>query len=360
MADRIARTIQKFQADSPLPHDVLPNIMLRVEDPQTFTRLSCTCRGFYAWSEPWMKSRKYATELSSEPQWRVKLPAWIKTHSQHVHPADWKALPHRSTALLHGFMMLGHIETANLNRLDFILLSPRLRADVNPEVAREAHARIAVHARDALIGFRPTGEAWECDVLAGATAWLKQHTEAMSVSARSVMLEHLMWAMKSVMVTQRSPALALQLIENGLVKCHYVKTFYMLWEDPLLTALVDAASACRLGAGSSEALAFIGAIHRIVLTLAQLKESRALSVLVDDVALLLRLMPEKTWSPGGAGTACLQALVQAVQDLPDQLGDIRKSLLDRQFITPVEWDKLLLAVQGTSNSSSDERGRMNS
>jgi hypothetical protein len=377
MADRITHTIRNFQVDSPLPHDVLPNIMLRMEDRQAFTRLACTCRGFYAWSEPWLKSRKYAAELGSEPQWRVKLPAWIKTHTQHLHPADWKALLYlkrdkgdwgrhgRATlditagaamSAQPGFMPAGQIDTVDRPHLDFVLFSPRLRADVNLEVAREGHARLAVHAHDALVGFRPTGEAWECDVLAGATAWLKENTETMSVNARSMLLEHLMWAMKSVMVAQRSPALALQLIGHGLVKSHYVKTFYMLWEDPLLTALIDAASACRLGPGSSEAVAFIGAAHRMVSTLAQLKESRALSVLVDDVALLLRLMPEKTWSPGSAGTACLQALVQAVRDLPDRLADIRKTLLDRHFITPGEWDELLLAVQGTSSSNSDKRG----
>lgn len=369
MADRITHTTRNYQADSPLPHDVLPNIILRVEDRQAFTRLACTCRGFYAWNEPWLKSRKYAAGLGSEPQWRVKLPAWIKTHTQHLHPADWQALlclthdkadrkklgrgtlditAGSAMSFQPGFTTVGQIEPVSLKHLDFILLSPRLRADVNPEVAREAHSRLAVHAHDALVKFRPTGEAWECDVLAGATAWLKENTETMSVNARSMLLEHLMWAMKSIMVAQRSPALALQLIEHGLVKSHYVKTFYMLWEDPLLTALIDAASACKPDAGSSEAAAFIGAVHRMVSTLAHLKESRALAVVVDDVALLLRLMPEKTWSPGSAGTACLQALVQAVRDFPDQLADIRKTMLDRRFITPSEWEKLLVDVQGMS------------
>ena len=92
MADPIMRITRSTQFFSPLPDDVMPNIMLRVEDRQAFTRLACTCHGFYAWSEPWLKSRRYAAELRSDQQWPVKLPAWIKTHPQHLHPADWKAL----------------------------------------------------------------------------------------------------------------------------------------------------------------------------------------------------------------------------------------------------------------------------
>ncbi|RZA29925.1 MAG: hypothetical protein EOP02_03145, partial [Proteobacteria bacterium] len=92
MANSITRTTRNIQAYSPLPDDVLPNIMLRVEDRQDFKRLACTCRGIYAWSEPWLKSRRQAAELRGNHQWPVKLPAWIKTHAQHLHPSDWKAL----------------------------------------------------------------------------------------------------------------------------------------------------------------------------------------------------------------------------------------------------------------------------
>jgi len=97
MADRVFHKRGQIQShtrliESPLPDDVMPNIMLRVEDRQDFKRLACTCRGFHTWSEPWLKSRRQAAELRGNHQWPVKLPAWIKTHAQHLHPADWKAL----------------------------------------------------------------------------------------------------------------------------------------------------------------------------------------------------------------------------------------------------------------------------
>ena len=375
MADRITRFTRNIQIDSPLPDDVMPNIMLRVEDRQDFARLACTCRGFYAWSEPWLKSRRYAAELRSDHQWPVKLPAWIKTHPQHLHPADWKALqgwapdmqdlenpgvlkaPTYTTASkahspMRGYVPPHKIDPIDFSHLDFILFSPRLLADVNPEAASEANARLAANADRALVNFKPTGEAWQCDVLAGATAWLGKNTATMAVEARSTLFDDLKMAMKLAMVDQRSPALVLQLLELGLAKSHHVdnaKTSRLQWREPMLSALIETWYDCKPKAGSSEASAFIGAFHRMVTALAQSKESLALSQAAATLAIMsIRLMPEKTWSPGSAGTACLHALVQAVRDMPAPLADIRETLLDGQFISSDEWEELLLEMQDQS------------
>ena len=376
MADPIARTTRRIQVYSPLPADVLPNIMLRVEDRQDFKRLACTCHGFYAWSEPWLKSRRYAAELRSNHQWPVKLLAWIKTHAQHLHPADWKALqglapdmqdlenpgvlkaPSYTTASkahspMRGYLPAHRIEPINFFHLDFILFSPRLLADVNPEAASEANARLTVNADRALVDFKPTGEAWQYDVLAGATAWLGENTATMAVQARSMLFDQLKMAMKSVMVDQRSPVLVLQLLELGLAKSHHVetaKTSWMQWREPMLSALIETWYNCRPEAGSSEASAFVGAIHRIVTTLAQLKESPTLLPLAGTLAIMsIQLMPEKTWSPGSAGTTCLHALVHAVRDMPAALANIREILFEQRFITAGEWEQLLPAMQDKSS-----------
>lgn len=375
MADPIARTTRRIQIYSPLPDDVLPNIMLRVEDCQDFKRLACTCNGFYAWSEPWLKSRRYAAELRSDRQWPVKLPLWINTHAQHLHPADWKALqgwvpdmqdlqnpgvlkaPTYTTASkAHSpmrYVPAHRIEPINFFHLDFILFSPRLLADVNPEAATEANARLTVNADRALVDFKPTGEAWQYDVLAGATAWLGENTAAMSVQARSTLFDHLKMAMKSAMVDQRLPALVLQLLELGLAKSLYVenaKTSWMQWREPMLSALIETWYNCRPKAGSSEASAFIDAIHRMVTTLAQLKENLTLLPSAGTLAIMsIQLMPEKTWSAGSAGTACLHALVHAVVDMPKALADIRETLIEQHFITKGEWEQLLLAMQDKSS-----------
>lgn len=369
MADRIAHPSRNLQAYSPLPQDVIPNIMLGVESRQAFTRLARTCHSFYAWSEPWLKSRKQAAELTRAPQWQAKLPAWIKTHSHHLHPADWKSLlrcplgtvylPNFSSAKFDiiknnakpmepGVVSLSKIDnTVYLPYLDFILFSPRLVPDIDPDLAQDASARLAGSLSPALVGFEPKGEAWQCDVLAGATAWLKQNTATMDITARSMLLATLSWAMTSVMVAQRSPALAVQLLEHGLVKSHYIKTHCECWEDPLLSALIEATISCKPKPGSDKAIAFISALHRTVSTLAQLNESLALVILVDKLKYIMKIMVEKTWTPGSAGTALLQTLVQAVRDMPEALANTKKTLLDRHFITEVEWEKVLVATQGT-------------
>lgn len=370
MADRIAHASRNLQAYSPLPQDVIPNIMLRVENRQAFTRLARTCHSFYAWSEPWLKSRKQAAELTSAPKWQAKLPAWIKTHSHHLHPADWKSLlrcplgkidlPDFSSAefdilksnarpMEPGVLLSKIDNTVYLPYLDFILFSPRLAQDIDPGLAQDASARLAGSLSPALVGFEPKGEAWQCDVLAGATAWLKQNTATMDITARSMLLATLSWAMTSVMVAQRSPALAVQLLEHGLVKGHYIKTHRECWEDPLLSALIEAAISCKPKPGSDKAIAFISALHRTVSMLAQLNESLALATLVDKLRHILKIMPEKTWTPASAGTSLLQALVQAVRDMPEALVNIKETLLRRHFITEVEWEKVLVATQGTSD-----------
>ena len=376
MANSITRTTRNVQTYSPLPDDVLPNIMLRVEDRQDFKRLACTCRGFYAWSEPWLKSRRQAAELRGDHQWPVKLPAWIKTHSQHLHPADWKALqgwvpdmqdlqnpgvlkaPTHTTASkahspMRGYVPANQIEPINFFHLDFILFSPCLLADVNPEAAKEANARLAVNAGRALVDFKPIGEAWQYDVLAGATGWLGKNTAAMTVQARSMLFDDLKMAMKSVMVDQRSPALVLQLLEQGLVRSHHVengKTSHMQWREPMLSALIETWYFCRPEAGSSEAFAVISAIHRMVTTLAQLEESLTLSPSAATLALMsIQLTPEKSWCPGSPGTACLHALVQAVRNMPAALAAVMETLIQNDFITQDGWDALLLSVRLTSS-----------
>ena len=118
----------------------------------------------------------------------------------------------------------------------------------------------------------------------------------------------------------------------------------------MLSALIETWYNCRPKAGSSEASAFIGAIHCLVTTLAQLKESLTLLPLAGTLALMsMELMPEKTWSAGSAGTACLHALVNAVLDMPKALAEIRETLIQYHFITQDEWEQLLLAMQDKSS-----------
>lgn len=380
MADRIMHTTRNYQAYAPLPHDVLPKIFLHVQDRQAFTRLACTCHGFYAWSEPWLKSRRHAAELSTDPQWRVKLPAWIKTNSHHLHPADWKALQHlevdKKRIELDSKRLdmrtwdnpgpdlppvpvikaaspdggASRMDTVNYLNLDFILFSPRLLADVNPEAGREAHARLVRNTEHLYFNFEPpTGEAWQYDLLAGATAWLNENKGTITAQARLLLIFCLDPAMRSIMVAQRSPALALYFLEHGLVKSHYDKVFGLDGETPSLKALVGAMSDCKPQAGSSEASAFVGALHQMVTTLEQANENRALLFLVDHLKDVIKIIPEKTWSPGSAGTDCLHALVRAVRGLPDALADLRKILIKKSFITAVEWEKLLLTLPGTTS-----------
>lgn len=118
----------------------------------------------------------------------------------------------------------------------------------------------------------------------------------------------------------------------------------------MLSALIETWYNCRPEAGSSEASAFVGAIHRIVTTLAQLKESPTLLPLAGTLAIMsIQLMPEKTWSPGSAGTTCLHALVHAVRDMPAALANIREILFEQRFITAGEWEQLLPAMQDKSS-----------
>ena len=363
MADRITRFTRNIQIDSLLPNDVLPNIMLRVEDRQDFARLACTCHGFYAWSEPWLKSRRQAAELNRDPQRLIKVPAWIKTNSRHLHPADWDALQLSDIAnenwkRRHRFMRGFEFEIAarlqpgpapsatkyNAAHLDFILFSPRLLADVNEEVAKRVNERLAANAYFVLAGFHPRGEAWQYDVLAGAVAWLKKYAATISFKACSRLMSQLSNAMNSLMLFQRSPALAVHLLEHKLSKSHFVSSCGSSnerWEDPLLTALILTARNSTLEAGSSEATSFLCAIHQVISNLAQLKESAALSLLIDHLTDVMKLMSEDTWIPGSAQSAWLYALVQAVRDMPVMLADIRNTLIERGFITQDMWDALL-------------------
>lgn len=374
MINQVTHAVRAMQVFSPLPEDVMPNIMLRVESRQDFGRLACTCKGFYAWSEPWLNSRREAAALSRDPQRLTKLPTWIETQSRHMHPADWEAIPlwdiadekrslvdqvRRSMAFGEAALLQpGPAPSAtdcNAPHLDFVLFSPRLLADVIEDISVRANERLAANAAFALAGFHPSGEAWQCDVLAGAVVWLKANAEKMSFAVRSTLLANLMWAMHSVMLAQRSPALATHLLEHGLLKSHHVSDSLSFrssnkgWEDPLLTALVRAARNCLVKAGSAEASAFLFVIHQVVSTLAHMNESAALSVLVRGLTGVMKLMSEVTWTPGSAESAWLHALVQAVRDMPEALADIRGQLIERHFITPGEWEKLLLATQGTSS-----------
>ena len=404
MADRITRNTRNFQIDLPLPHDVLPNIMLRVEDRQDFKRLACTCRGFYAWSEPWLKSRRQAAELNRDPQRLSKMPAWIKTNSHYLHPADWDALQlwdnaddnwsqadqcRRLVAFNNAALsQTGPAPSANAFNavhLDFILFSPRLLPNVNKEVARRANERLPANASYALAGFRPTGEAWEYDVLAGALAWLKTNAATIDFDARSSLLSNLTWAMLSVMSNQNSPSLAIHLLKDDLSSSHHVfasdtlwqmqslmvarhspflakqvagqkisKSLYASlsqslghpekrWEDPLLTALVLVARYCKCKAGSPEATSFLRAIHQVISRLARMNESAALLVLVKRLENVMQLMSEVAWTPGSAQSAWLYALVQAVRDMPEALADIRNTLIEQGFITQGMWSVLLQA-----------------
>jgi hypothetical protein len=402
MADPIRRTTRSIQAYSPLPDDVLPKIMLRVEDSQDFKRLACTCHGFYAWSEPWLKSRRQAAGLNLHPQRLTKVPVWIETHSRHLHPADWDAIQRWDIAdenrnLPDQFRRLVAFNNAALSQpgpsssatafnaahLDFILFSPRLLPNVNEEVASRANERLAANAYFALAGFHPNGEAWEYDVLAGAVAWLKENAATIDFDARSSLLSNLTWAMLSVMSNQHSPSLAIHLLKHDLSKSHHVfasdtlwhmqtlmiarhspslakqalgqklsKSQYASvlqslahpekrWEDPLLTALVLAARYCKCKAGSPEATSFLGAIHQVISRLARMNESAALSVLVKRLENVMQLMSEVTWTPGSTQSAWLYALVQAVCDMPEALADIRNTLIEQGFITQDTWNALL-------------------
>lgn len=402
MADQISRTMRSIQVYSPLPDDVLPKIMLRVEDRQDFKRLACTCRGFYAWSEPWLKSRRQAAELNRDPQRLIKVPAWIKTHSRHLHAADWDGLQlwdiageNRSLADAMKRSVAFHdaalsspgpapsATECNAAHLDFIPFSPRLLRDVNKEVARRANERLAANASFALAGFHPSGEAWECDVLAGAVAWLKENAAAINIDARSSLLSNLTWAMLSVMSVQHSTSLAIHLIEHQSSKGHYVfasdalwlkkslmvvqqfpslakeifgeklskrqsasllrdvQQFEERWEDPLLTALVLAARYNVFKAGSPEASSYFCVIHQVISNLARMNESAALSVLVGQLTHVMKLMSEDIWAPESVASAWLYALVQAVRDMPKALADIRNTLIERGFITQSAWNMLL-------------------
>ena len=372
MANSIARTTRSIQVYSPLPDDVLPNIMLRVEDRQDFKRLACTCHGFYAWSEPWLKSRRQAAELGEDPQRLLKLPAWIKTHSRHLHPADCVApqgwnnagearllvdVLKRSMAFTYAFSSrqppAPSATEDSAAHLDFVFFSPRLLPDVNEEVFANASERLVANACFALAGFEPSGEAWQCDVLSGAVAWLDGNADRIGVDARSRLLTQLNLAMMVVMVTQASPAIAMQLLAHGLAKSYQVKDAHLSssaeerWENPLLTALVMAAANGKLEAGSAEACAFLGAIGLVVSRLAQTKERAALAVTVGRLDYLMALLPEKTWTPGSKESAWLPALVQGVRDMPDTLATIREILIQRDFIRMEEWNALLAPVQRT-------------
>ena len=217
-------------------------------------------------------------------------------------------------------------------------------------ISVRANERLAANAAFALAGFQPSGEAWQCDVLAGGVAWLKANSAKMSFAARSTLLADLMWAMHSVMVSQRSPALATHLLEHGPSKSHYVSDSQGFrssdkgWEDPLLTALVVAVSYCPVKAGPAKASAFLFTIHQVVSGLARMNESAALSVLVRGLTGVMKLMSEVTWTPGSAESAWLHALVQAVRDMPEALADIRSQLIERHFITQSAWNALLQAA----------------
>lgn len=374
MADQITRITRTIQVYSPLPDDVLPNIMLRVEDRREFSRLACTCRGFYAWSEPWLKSRRQAAELDSDPQRLVKMPAWIKTHSRHLHPADCHAMQQwgtdgenrplinalrRSVAFTEAASLVpGPAPSAtecNAAHLDFILFSPRLLPDVNEDVYEKAQERLTSNAYFILTGFQPSGEAWEYDVLEGAMAWFKENAEKINIGARSRLRTDLMWAMQWTMIAERSPALAMRLLEHGLVKSHLVSVFDMgntsekRQEAPLLTALVAAAANSGLEAGSPQASAFLHAIQLVVSTLAQMRESAALSSLVGRLADVMAVMSERNWTPGSAEPAWLYTLVQAARNMPDLLANIRDSLIQQGFIKPGEWNAFLISAQSVSN-----------
>lgn len=372
MADPIARTTRNHQTYSPLPNDVLPNIMLRVEDHQDFKRLACTCHGFYAWSEPWLKSRRQAAELDRDPQRLIKVPAWIKTHSRHLHPADWDALQRWDNAGEHrskvdawvrsvGFDYAASLQpgpapsatASNAAHLDFILFSPRLLSDVNEEVAIRANERLVANASFVLSGFKPSGEAWEYDVLAGAVAWLNKNAAALNIEVRTSVVKDLISAMRSVMASRGASFLAFHLLEHALSKSHCISRILLYgpnstcWEDPLLTALVLAARSCNLEAASRQASSFLCAIHQAVSSLARMNESAALLVLVDHLDDVMELMPEDTWTPGSAASAWLCALVQAVRDMPEELATIRETLMGRDFITQDGWDALRLSVRLT-------------
>jgi len=155
------------------------------------------------------------------------------------------------------------------------------------------------------------------------------------------------------MVDQRSPALVMHLLELGLARSHHVeigKTSHMQWREPMLSALIETWYSCRPQAGSSEASAFIGAIHRMVTTLAQLEENITLSPSAGTLAIMLiQLMPGRIWRPGSAGAACLHALVQAVRNMPAALAAVRETLAQEDFITEGEWEQLLLATHDKSS-----------
>jgi len=376
MADQVALRKRPMPALSvpdtndvffPLPTDVMPNIMLRVEDRGDFSQLASTCRAFYVWSQPWLKSRRAAAALNADPQRLTKLPAWIKTHSQHLHHADWHAIQRwdnagenrilinklrRSAAFTKAIevqpdSMRSASETSAAH-LDFLLFSPRLQPDVNADVTEHANARLKGSARFALAGFMPVGEAWECDVVAGAAVWLGKNAGEMHIDPRSKVIEDLSYAMDSVMVAQKSPALATQLLEHGLVQSYHFSVSFSKreastrWACPLLRALVVAARNCDLKPGSSGASAFLSALHRVVGSLAEKKETEALTMLVDEVADMLALMSASDLVLRNDASAWLLVLVKALVNEPHELGMIQDAVLQGEFISRDEWEDFLL------------------
>nr|WP_314623605.1 hypothetical protein [uncultured Noviherbaspirillum sp.] len=100
--------------------------------------------------------------MNHDPQRLVKVPAWIKMNSRHLHAADWDALQRWDNAGEHrskvdvwkrsvGFdyavsLQPGSAPSANASNaahLDFISFSPRPLPDVNEEVASRANGRLA-------------------------------------------------------------------------------------------------------------------------------------------------------------------------------------------------------------------------
>lgn len=425
MADRVFHKRGQIQShtrliESPLPDDVMPNIMLRVESRQDFSRLASTCHGFYAWSKPWLASRRQAAELRNDPKRLLKMPAWIEKHSRHLHPADWKAMlrwefgtnlressreMYRKSAevdveslmtdkkylkaflksakanektekaemaivnaeakpMLPGFTPAGPVDLRRLPYLDFILFSPRMPADINPHVTGEARVRLERSGRFALPVYPSAddiwqsgglaSDGWQSDVLAGATCWLNENTENLDIDQRSTMFRILTNLIEDIMIKQRSPELVLQFLEHGLSKSHFVNIQEPQWQNPLLLALLRAALGCSNKSKMGKAVLpksspFVRAIHRIVATPAQSKRGQALLLLVAELPAFMELVPEKTWKPKKPGTECLHALVHAVLELPDALAEVKKTLLDRQFLTPGGWDELLRSMQRTSD-----------
>ena len=353
MDNCVALTSRVMQIVSPLPTDVMPNIMLRVEDRQAFSRLACTCHGFYAWSQPWLKSRRAAAALVASPQRLTRAPAWIKTHSRHLHHADWSEIRQQNNA---GNHRQAHNESqlwttfAESTRwqsgqrrpperktahLEFILFSPRLRVDLNSDIAERAAARLKENrdnTANALAGFKPSGAAWERDLLAGATAWLETNAHSLFSAERSSLLNDLSDAMRSFMIAQKSPALSTHLLKYGLSKSHLVHAYFSLrqqtnrWQSPLLTALVSAATRSKPPPGSASACAYLHAIHAVIASLVQRSEIAALEWLVDRLEDVLPLMSANDVASGNEACRWLRALSEAVAHKPQELAMIEAAV----------------------------------